>query len=129
MTQTCDVIYNAECPICSREIGAYRAHAEATGAPIRFTPVGAADLTRLGLTEEAATRRLHVVQDGRLLSGVAAFGALWAALPRTRWLARLVALPLVRPAAELVYDRALAPMLYAMHRRRQARADKARQAG
>jgi len=115
------VIYNADCPICSREVDGYRRYAEARALPLHFQDMGRADLAAWGLTPEDAARRLHVVQQGRLLAGVDAFVALWAEMPRFRWLARLVALPGLRQAAELLYERALAPLLYAMHRRRVAR--------
>ncbi len=118
---TITVIYNASCPICSREVDGYRRYAEARALPLRFDDMGTADLAALGLTPEDAARRLHVVRNGRLLAGVPAFVALWSEMPRFRWLARLVSLPLVHPLAEVVYERALAPLLYAMHRRRVAR--------
>lgn len=117
-----EVIYNADCPICSREVAGYRRVTEAAGLPIRYSDLKRADLARWGLTEEAAARRFHVVQDGRLLDGVPAFAALWAQMPGLRWLARLVALPGLRSLAVFGYDRLAAPLLYALHRRRSARA-------
>ena len=114
-------IYNADCPLCSREIAGYRAYAEARALPLRFEALQETDLAALGLSPEEAARRLHVIRNGELLSGLPAFVALWAEMPRFRWLARLVSLPLVRPVAGLVYERVLAPALYALHRRRVAR--------
>ena len=118
---TTTTIYNADCPICAREIAAYREYAAARDLPLRFQPLQTADLARLGLTPEDAARRLYVIRDGALLSGLPAFVALWSEMPRFRWLARLVSLPLVRPVARVTYDRVLAPALYAAHRRRVAR--------
>ena len=115
------VIYNASCPICSREIEGYRRYSEARALPLRFQDLDRADLAGWGLTPEDAARRLHVIQDGELLAGVPAFAALWREMPRFRWLGSLVMRPWVRPAAEIVYERVLAPILYAMHRRRVAR--------
>lgn len=116
------VLYNGACPICSREIDAYRREAQGAGLPLRFDDLNAADLARWGLTPEAARRRLHVRYGAQVLAGLPAFLALWAALPRWRWLARLVGLPGVRQVAGVVYDHALAPALYALDRRRRARA-------
>jgi predicted DCC family thiol-disulfide oxidoreductase YuxK len=112
------VIYNGACPVCSREIGLYRARAE---GPVAFVDLNAADLACFGLTPDVAARRLHVVEDGKLLVGVDAFRALWRATPGFRWLAAVAGWPGVRQAAGLVYDRVLAPALYRRHLRRTAR--------
>jgi predicted DCC family thiol-disulfide oxidoreductase YuxK len=121
MSETCTVIYNGSCPICSREIAHYARKAEATGAPVVFVDLAEADLAPLGLTPDMAARRIYVQDGDRLLSGVEAFALMWQRLPGFRWLGRFVSLPMVKPVAGVVYDRALAPLLYAMHRRRQAR--------
>jgi predicted DCC family thiol-disulfide oxidoreductase YuxK len=126
MSESCTVLYNGSCPICSREIAVYRTEAEAAAPHVAFRDVTAPDaapaLTAAGLTPDDAARRFHVVQDGRVLSGLDAFVALWSALPRWRWLARLAVLPGVRTLAAALYDRVAAPLLYALHRRRLARA-------
>ena len=121
------VIYNGACPICSREVNAYRRMAEDSGASLRFADLNDTDLDTLGLTPETAARRLHVIENGRLVSGVDAFSALWHEIPRLGWLARIVSLALVRPVAHLAYERIAAPALYALHRRRERR--RARVAG
>ena len=112
-----EVIYNSACPICRAEVDGYRAR----DLPVRFTPVEEADLAAHGLTEDAALRRLHAVRGGALLSGLEANRAMWDAVPGRRWLARLTGLGPVRPLANALYERALAPALYALHRRRTRR--------
>ena len=109
------VLYNARCPVCRAEIDHYRGYAEARALPVRFFDLNTRDLADWGIGADAAARRLHVREGGRVLSGVDAFLALWRALPRYRWLARIVALPGLRHAAHLVYERVLAPRLYARH--------------
>ena len=48
--------------------------------------------------------RFHVqLQDGRLLSGAAAFVALWLVMPGWRWLGRFGQLPGVTRILELAY--------------------------
>ena len=115
------IIYNDTCPICAREVGTYRRAAAAADAPVAFDGLDSPELAELGLSRDDAARRFHAVRDGELLSGVDAFAALWAVLPRWRWLAQAVSLPGIRTVAGLVYDHAAAPMLYALHRRREAR--------
>lgn len=113
------VLYNQTCPVCRFEIDGYRRRALADGLPIRFDPLDhAADW---GLSPDDAARQLHVWQDGRLLSGMDAFRALWLALPRWRWLARVSGWPVIRPLADRLYSRIAAPILYRAHLRRQRR--------
>ncbi|HSW11235.1 MAG TPA: DUF1731 domain-containing protein, partial [Solimonas sp.] len=58
-----------------------------------------------GLEPVQLQRRLFVeTTDGRLLSGVDAWLALWQALPPRRWRARLLRLPLLRAGAVLAYE-------------------------
>lgn len=121
MTEPLHVLYNGGCPICSREIRGYRRMAEASGAPIVFEDLRDTDLARWGIGDEAARKRLHVRRDGRLISGVPAFIAVWNRLPRLAWLARVVDRPVLRPLAGLLYDRVAAPALYALDRYRRHR--------
>lgn len=118
MTDDMRVIYNGDCPVCSHEIGAYALYARDQTLPIRFEDLNVIDLEPLGLSEDAAARRLHVIHDGQILVGVDAFRVLWSQMPRYRWLARLSGLPVVRPLAGFAYDRIVAPIIYARHRRR-----------
>ncbi len=110
------VLYNHTCPVCRFEIDAYRRRAQAEGLPIRFDTLDRAE--DWGLTPDDAARHLHVWHQGQVLSGLAAFRALWSAMPRWRWLARLTGLPLIRPLAAFLYDRIAAPLLYRAHLRR-----------
>lgn len=121
MTET-EVIYNGSCPICAREIAGYRRYSRRRDLRIRYTALQTADLARHGLNAEQAARRLHVVRDGEILAGLPAFLALWSEMPRFRWLSRILRLPGLRQAAEIGYERLAAPLLYALHRRRVARA-------
>ncbi len=110
------IIYNDTCPICSREVASYRRAAQRAGADFGFDGLAAAE--RFGLTTDEAARRFHVVEDGRLFSGLDAFLVVWRRLPRWRWLAEAIDRPVVRPLARLAYDGAAAPALYALHRLR-----------
>ncbi len=123
MSNKTHVIYNASCPVCSAEIDHYRAYSTKRALPISYADIGDADLTKWGLSRDDAAKRLHVVQDGELLSGVPAFAALWAEMPRYRWVSRLVMVPGIRHVAAAIYNHILAPALYARHRRREALAN------
>lgn len=120
MTHDTHVLYNARCPVCRAEIAHYAGYVEAKGLPVTFQDLNAGGLEHWGIDPDRAARRLHVRQNGRVLSGVDAFAALWAVLPRYRWAARIVALPGLRQVASLIYERVLAPRLYAKHLAREA---------
>lgn len=120
-----ELIYNGSCPICSREVSAYARYVNARNLPVAFTDLTSTDLDRYGLSPEDAARRIHVVHNGELVDGLEAFRLLWSEMPRFRWLARITGLPVIRPIAAATYDYILAPLLYGMHRRRQAKADRA----
>lgn len=118
MTEHMTVIYNESCPICAREIGTYRRIAEAQGLPVAFEGLDSEALAAEGIGPDEAARRLHVIRGDEVLRGTDAFIALWTGLPRFHWLARIVALPVVRPLAGAIYEGLAAPWLYRRHRRR-----------
>lgn len=110
------VYYNGACPVCRTEINHYRRLAERHGiSTLAWTDITARanTLAPWGIDDDAVIRRLHVVDaDDRLLFGVDGFIEVWARLPGYGWLARLAARPWIRPVAELLYERMLAPGLY-----------------
>ena len=98
--------YDGGCPMCSREIAHYRKIDRADR--IRWVDITRESeaLSAAGLDLPSAMRRLHVQDtDGRMLSGVEGFVAIWRRLPRWHLLARLVTgLRLVGPL-EWAYQR------------------------
>lgn len=115
------VLYNGRCPICRAEIVHYKARAEALALPLVFEDLHEAALEDdWDLSAEAAKRRLHArLPDGRFVSGIAAFAAIWEHLPKMRWLARAVRLPVIGGLARLAYEYGAAPALYQLHLRRE----------
>ena len=99
------VFYDGACPLCAREIGFYRRRRGAEH--VRWLDVSRPGQSEVapGLSREQALARFHVLDDqGRLLSGGAAFARLWEALPAFRLFGRLGR---ARPAAwalERAYD-------------------------
>ncbi len=98
------MFYDGDCPLCRREVAHYR----------RLDRSGRIDWIDIARDAEAlaahkldradAMAQLHVRdRDGALVTGAAAFAAVWAELPYYRWLARGVrALRLVGPL-DLIY--------------------------
>lgn len=104
-TDNCDgltVMYDGACPLCRREIGVYQSL-----TPLQTVQWLDVSEAQAGMSPEEQARfqaRFHVRQkDGRLLSGAAAFVALWLAMPGWRWLGRVGSLPGVTPVLEQLY--------------------------
>lgn len=115
-----DVLYNAACPVCSREIDHYARLSAAQALPLRYDDLNDADkLQTWGVSADDAAKRLHVRKDGQIYVGLPAFIALWQSLPRYQWLARLVSLPGLYRLAHWTYEGVLAPLLYRRHLKRQ----------
>ncbi len=97
------VYYDGGCPVCTREIAFYRSRPGAE----RFEWV---DVTRSdaelgpGLTPQAALARMHVrTASGTLLSGAAAFAAMWRTMQGFEWLGWLLLIPPFGTLAEWAY--------------------------
>jgi predicted DCC family thiol-disulfide oxidoreductase YuxK len=98
------VLYDGDCPLCSREIGWYQKRG--ADERIRWINLRDAGLTSLpaGIGRDAALARFHVVQaDGAVVSGAAAFVRLWQAYPGLRLAARLLSRPLPLAVLERAY--------------------------
>jgi len=97
------VWYDGSCPLCQREIALFRRLDG--GQRIAFVDVsepGSAESCPLG--REALLARFHAQeQGGPILSGAAAFAALWRATPALAWFGRLARLPPLLWALERLY--------------------------
>ena len=121
------ILYNGACPICRREIEHYRRIDQRDDQALAFADISESSplLDRHGLDQDAAKRRLHVLDaNGELLAGIPAFAAIWDRLPRYRWLSAIVRLPVLRNVLAWIYE-LIAFGLYHADRRRQRRANSA----
>lgn len=80
------VWFDGQCPLCRREISVMR-RLDRRGA-IAFVDVSGVDAAggAISCSIDAATllARFHAQEDGRMLSGAAAFAAMWRAIPLLR---------------------------------------------
>jgi predicted DCC family thiol-disulfide oxidoreductase YuxK len=91
------VYYDGACPLCRREIGYYQGR---TGESVNYCNVAAETDPAADLTREDALKRFHVrLADGRLVSGAAAFLALWGQVPG---FSRITSLLSVKPAVAVL---------------------------
>lgn len=96
------VMFDGACPLCRREVGVYQALDALE--PVAWLDVSQASVNLPPEERAAYLARFHVrTRSGQLLSGAAAFVALWQTMPGWRWLGRLGALPGVTPVLELLY--------------------------
>ena len=116
-----DILFNDECPICSFEIKHYDKAAQKAGLPLQFDGVSRS-AKDWGIDPETAAKRIHIRHDGELIDGMPAFIIIWSQIPQYQLLARLLSRPVIRPLTVKLYDYVAAPLLYAMHKRRQRRA-------
>jgi len=100
------MFFDGGCPLCQREVAHYRALDRRNRVSwidiSRETPV----LEEQGIGRDAAMKRLHALDErGRVVSGAAAFVAVWRQLPVYRHLAWLVERGGLVPFLDRVYVR------------------------
>jgi predicted DCC family thiol-disulfide oxidoreductase YuxK len=113
-----EVLYNADCPICRREIEHYK---RLSGDDVAYVEITAQTAADWGLSGEQAAQQLHVRRGAATSVGVEAFVAIWRQLPYFWILAPIVDFKPIKVVASVIYRRCLAPLLFAAHKRRRRR--------
>jgi predicted DCC family thiol-disulfide oxidoreductase YuxK len=98
------VYYDGKCSLCHKEITYYKKIAP----PETFVWVDILEqedlVTQQGISIVDALKLLHAKDElGHIHIGVDAFLIMWQHLGRWRWLAKLVAMPIIYPATKLFY--------------------------
>ena len=94
------VWYDGACPLCIREIALMR-KLDRRGA-IAFVDI-ASPAQPCPIDRQLMLDRFHASEDGRLLSGAAAFAAMWRAIPILRPIGLLARLPGALAVLEALY--------------------------
>lgn len=79
MSQNIVVWYDGACPLCKREIGLMK-FLDRKGV-ITFLDVSDQTVLECPIDRSTLLERFHVAEGDRLLSGAAAFAAMWRAIP------------------------------------------------
>ncbi len=95
------VWHDGACPLCRREIALMR-RLDTRGA-IRFVDAATAEPTSCRIDRRDLPARFHASENGELLSGAAAFAAMWRAIPVLRSLGMLARWPVVLALLEQAY--------------------------
>ena len=95
------VWHDGACPLCRREIALMR-QLDRRGT-IEFIDVVGASPAACPIDRAALLARFHASEDGRLLSGAAAFAAMWRAMPLLRPLGLAARSPWVLARLERLY--------------------------
>jgi predicted DCC family thiol-disulfide oxidoreductase YuxK len=95
------VWHDGACPLCEREIALMR-RLDRRGA-ITFVDANSAVPAQCPIDRAALLARFHACEDGQLLSGAAAFAAMWRAIPLLRPLGLIARVPSVLFVMEAVY--------------------------
>lgn len=97
------VLFNDKCSICSKEINHYK--------NLKTDNINWLDINDLSIAKKISgkshkelLRRLHVVSENKVYSGVKAFIVMWGSIPRYRWLSKLVALPAIYHLSVVIYE-------------------------
>jgi predicted DCC family thiol-disulfide oxidoreductase YuxK len=99
------VWYDRSCPLCRREIALMRRLDRRSA--IEFVDVMDAPASACPIDPTMLLARFHASEDGRLLSGAAAFAAMWRAIPLLRPLGLAARLPWLLAVLERAYLRFL----------------------
>jgi predicted DCC family thiol-disulfide oxidoreductase YuxK len=101
------VFYNGACPVCRKHVARFQKISTGRSRLIAWADSYAAPwaLRRWHVDPAEAVVRLYAVtDDGRLLSGAAAFARLWRELPGYRALGFMAGLPGIRQIADGLYS-------------------------
>ena len=103
------VWFDGGCPLCRREIAAMR-RLDRRGA-IDFVdvstssdrPIERQSADTCPIDRDALLARFHAREDGRMLSGAAAFAAMWRAIPMLGPLGQIARIPIILAGLERAY--------------------------
>ncbi len=96
------VLFNDSCPICSKEINHYKS----LDNNINWIDINNLDVACKisGKNHRELLRRLHVIKDDKVYSGVRAFIIMWLNIPKYKWIARIVSLPIIFQGSVVLYE-------------------------
>lgn len=100
------VFYDGQCGLCSKEINYYQKIAPKNQFEWVDITTDPAPFTALGYTVEEGLKALHVQDNyGEIHTAIAAFIQIWRKLPRFKYLAAFINLPIIFSITSFVYKK------------------------
>ena len=95
------VYYNGSCNICNTEISHYKKIKK----NISYIDISKSiDKDIIHLSKKNLFRRMHVYDQGKLFIGSESFLILWEKMPKLKYLAMLLKLPILRQLWNIIYE-------------------------
>ena len=88
------VFFNNSCSVCRLEINHYKKISDSNLEWIDITNNDEA-LKLTSKTQEELLRRLHVIDDGKVIGGAKAFVLIWSKIPKYNFLAKIFSIKLL----------------------------------
>ena len=99
-----NVFYDDRCPLCRREIEYYKKLSALTEIKWSGISENIPTLEKYGISYTESLKVLHAInEDNQMVYGVDTFILIWQQLPKWKWIAKFVELPLIYKLSKEIY--------------------------
>jgi predicted DCC family thiol-disulfide oxidoreductase YuxK len=99
-----NVFYDDRCPLCRREIEYYKKLSAFTEINWSGISENIPTLEKYGISHTESLKVLHAInEDNQMVYGVDTFILIWQQLPKWKWIAKFVELPLIYQLSKGIY--------------------------
>ena len=104
------VYFNNSCSICRAEINEYKKNADEKIEWIDISTYESSEIETNKKTDQLY-RRMHVLENGKIISGAESFLIIWKQIPKYNFLYKIFKNPVLFPFFNIIYE-AIAYLLY-----------------
>lgn len=104
------VYFNNSCSICRTEINEYKKNADEKIEWIDISTYENSEIETNKKTDQLY-RRMHVLENGKIISGAESFLIIWKQIPKYNFLYKIFKNPAIFPFFNIIYE-AIAYLLY-----------------
>lgn len=99
-----NVFYDDRCPLCRREIEYYKKLSAFTEIKWSGISENIPTLEKYGISYTESLKVLHAInEDNQMVYGVDTFILIWQQLPKWKWIAKFIELPLIYQLSKGIY--------------------------